>query len=361
MNSFHKARYFIGVFNDLALVRNLSNNDLSELFVFLRAANLLGIFAYKVIDQELLQVLPRNFQNHVISNINYFERQSFHVGNEVSRIDSILKKVDIKAVFLKGAAYNLEGISSLRGRTMSDIDILVSSNKLVATEQRLKTLGWQLKDVTEYDDKYYRKFAHEIPPMFDPVSGTILDIHHNLYLPVSGRAPDEKILLQHKTALGSGVFVLSRHMQALHTCVHLYWNEDVSSSLRDLYDFTCLCRVDATDNFWRDIINTSEKMGLSHLLFDVLCMAEYFFYLKYPVDIKRKLYGRHYSGRLNLRRKWVQYFMKRALIPDTRVCSSTSLSIFRFAAYIRGHFLKMPLTILFPHLVKKAWLHLMPH
>ncbi|WP_346992877.1 nucleotidyltransferase family protein [Alteromonas gracilis] len=182
MNAFAKAKYFLKIFNDVSLVSAQSRKTLSELLVFLRAANMLSLFAHKVVREDMLYELPENFRWHITSNINYSERQQYQVGIEIDRINLLLEDAGITPVFLKGAAYNIEKVASLEGRTMSDIDILVSSSEIKKTEKRLLSLGWQAKELSNYDEKYYREFAHEIPPMFDPISGTTLDIHHNLYL-----------------------------------------------------------------------------------------------------------------------------------------------------------------------------------
>lgn len=352
MNAFAKARFFLEIFNNVALVTSLSSRSLSELFIFLRAANLLSIFAHKVKRNDLLDKLPENFHSHIRSNINYSERQQYQVGIEIDRINLLLKGAGVTPVFLKGAAYNIEKAASLEGRTMSDIDILVSSSEIKKTEKSLLSLGWQAKELSNYDEKYYREFAHEIPPMFDPISGTTLDIHHNLYLPVSGKAPDESLLRQNIIVSSENKLVFKKHMQALHACVHLYWNEDVSSSLRDLYDFTCLCNESASEQFWDAIIKTAKNMHLSPLLYDVICLSEFFFQLHCPLETKTQLRS-HLTLFQRVRQSITRFVMKRALVPDTRACSSISLQTCRFLAYLRGHLLKMPIYVLVPHLLKK--------
>jgi hypothetical protein len=352
VNAFAKAKHFLKIFNDVDLVSAQSRKTLSELLVFLRAANLLSLFAHKVVREDMLYELPENFRWHITSNINYSERQQYQVGIEIDRISSLLEGAGITPIFLKGAAYNIEKVVSLKGRTMSDIDILVSSSEIKKTEKRLLSLGWQAKELSNYDEKYYREFAHEIPPMFDPISGTTLDIHHNLYLPVSGKAPDESVLRQNIIATSENKLVFKKHMQALHTCVHLYWNEDVSSSLRDLYDFTCLCNAGAPEEFWDAIIKTAKNMNLSPLLYDVVCLSEYFFQLHCPLERKNQLRG-HLNLFQRVRQSITRFVMKRALLPDTRTCTSISLQTCRFLAYLRGHLMKMPVHVLVPHMFRK--------
>jgi hypothetical protein len=44
-------------------------------------------------------------------------------------------------------------------------------------EKRLWLLGWLSEELTEHDEKYYRKWAHETPPLRHSKRGTIVDIH----------------------------------------------------------------------------------------------------------------------------------------------------------------------------------------
>lgn len=357
MNAVAKVKYYLKVFNDASLLSSFSERSLSEFFIFLRAANLLSIFSYKIKRKQLLNLLPESFYWHIESNINYAERQFYQVEVEIDRIDLILKEAGITPVFLKGAAYNIEKVPSLVGRTMSDIDILVPSSDIKATEERLLSLGWQAKELDNYNEKYYREFAHEIPPLFDPITGTTLDIHHNIYLPVSGKAPDESLLRQNVVATANEKFVLEKHMQAIHTCLHLYWNEDVTCSLRDLYDFTCICKEYSSSCFWEEMTKTAQTMNLCSLVLDVLRLAEFFFELQYPDNVKEQLSSNE-DAFSKLRQSITLFVMKRAIIPNTRACKSFILDIFRILAYLRGHLLKMPLCVLVPHILKKITLNL---
>jgi hypothetical protein len=45
----------------------------------------------------------------------------------------------------------------------------------------------------------------------------------------------------------------------------------------------------------------------------------------------------------------------RALMPDHSTCSDRFTPTARWLLYVRAHYLRMPLRLLVPHLVRKAW------
>ena len=52
--------------------------------------------------------------------------------------------------------------------------------------EALQRRGWSMKALDEYDEQYYRQWAHELPPMTHAERETEVDIHHSI-LPVTCR------------------------------------------------------------------------------------------------------------------------------------------------------------------------------
>ena len=46
---------------------------------------------------------------------------------------------------------------------------------------------------------------------------------------------------------------------------------------------------------------------------------------------------------------------ERALMPEHPSCSDAFTPLARWLLYVRGHYLRMPLRLLIPHLTRKAW------
>ncbi|HQA68885.1 MAG TPA: nucleotidyltransferase family protein, partial [Aggregatilineales bacterium] len=66
------------------------------------------------------------------------------------------------------------------------IDILVPRHAIETVEVYLTHAGWLGAHTNPYDERYYREWMHEIPPLRHRERGTEIDIHHRL-LPRTSR------------------------------------------------------------------------------------------------------------------------------------------------------------------------------
>ena len=91
-----------------------------------------------------------------------------HWGLRAQRRDErrkVLATVDVDLVLLKGAAYLMAGLPAARGRVFSDVDILVPVARLAEVENALMLHGWSTTHHNAYDQRYYRQWMHELPPL----------------------------------------------------------------------------------------------------------------------------------------------------------------------------------------------------
>ena len=87
-----------------------------------------------------------------------------------------------QVVLLKGAAYILQGLEFSRGRMPNDVDLLVRRSDLDETESSLLLAGWESETTDAYDQRYYREWSHELPPMRFPGHALEIDLHHTCLL-----------------------------------------------------------------------------------------------------------------------------------------------------------------------------------
>ena len=114
---------------------------------------------------------------------------------EVAHVEGALAATGVPFILLKGAAYLLAGLKAARGRMFSDIDILVPRRALPDVEAALMLSGWASANITPYDQRYYRRWMHELPPLKHISRRTLLDVHHAI-LPTTARLkPDSAKLL----------------------------------------------------------------------------------------------------------------------------------------------------------------------
>lgn len=77
-------------------------------------------------EYNLFEFVPEHLKWHFNSANTVFLAHKQDVLLEVERIEKALKSAGITPIFLKGAAYLLEGTKCSNGRVFADIDIFVA-------------------------------------------------------------------------------------------------------------------------------------------------------------------------------------------------------------------------------------------
>lgn len=320
----------------------------------LRFERLLSLFAYKCDSLALIEEFPQVVQGHLQNALIMAKRQADHLAYEASLLSDSISTITNQCLYLKGAAYSLAGLSVANGRLFSDIDVLVPKNKLENIERSLLLKGWLSKPINDYDENYYREWAHEIPPLVQTRRGTVVDIHHNLVPPVSGKAPDINAFLE-QTMVVNGFTVLKPHAMLLHSCIHLIFNESFKQAHRDLYDIAALIHDFGSDTFWSDAIKLAKDTGFYSELF----LACRYSSIKLNYNLPSILADDIPFSRVGLRLR--DFILGRALSPHHPLCKAKGKGIASFMAWIRGHWCKMPVMLLIYHLSVKGLRGLVEH
>lgn len=275
---------------------------------------------------------------------NEFQRM---IRWEIDRIHRALLPVGIQPVFLKGAGYFAAGLPCAVGRVASDVDILVPEAALPLAESAFHEHGWTFIDQTSYDERYYRLWMHELPPMRHRQRGTMLDVHHTIIPRTSRVRLDSAVLLNRAVKLG-GTHVLCPTHMVLHAAVHLFY--DGAASIRDLADLDSLLRHYATAqaDFWLTLLADARQLGLERPLFYALRYTHRMLDTPLPSDLWTKLDS--------ATPVWPVVRLMDALVDRTLglpVDSGAAASA--FALYLRAHWLRMPPAMLARHLLRKAF------
>src|SRR5690606_38358621 len=120
-----------------------------------------------------------------------------------------------------------------------------------------------------YDERYYREWSHELPPLMHPDRPLPIDLHHTI-LPVTSRLrPAAEALVDASVALpGSLLRVLAPEDQVLHTCCHLFEDSDLWHQMRDLLDIDAMLRASANDpGFGERLATSAARHGLHRPLY----------------------------------------------------------------------------------------------
>jgi hypothetical protein len=317
-----------------------------------RNAEVLGRLHALLEERALLQDVPAAPRNHLQAARVVASSQERVIRWEVHCIERALLPVGSDFVLLKGAAYVLSEFPFSRGRIQSDIDILVPISALRACESALLQRGWIHVKFDEYDQRFYRRYSHELPPLYHPDRGTVLDVHHTI-LPLSGRLhPDpQKLLAAAETIPGTRHTRLCAPDMVLHASAHMFQDGDLERGLRELTDIDGLLRTFSNvPNFLARLLDRAEEMNLQRPLFYALRYTTRFLQTPIPVSVISQ--SRKWAPPLPVLRL-MDALVRQALVPYP-VSSGFGSNSARRLLYVRSHWLKMPPFKLARHLLHQS-------
>ncbi len=321
-----------------------------------RSANLLARLAQRLADQGLLASVPDAPRRHLLEMLTVVAAQQREIVREIGLILDALRPLGLPVVLLKGAAYVATALPAAQGRLFSDIDILVPRSALNQVESHLTLGGWMTTQHTPYDQRYYREWMHELPPMQHLRRQTVLDVHHNI-LPLTVRqVPDAQRLLAGARSVPGlpGAAVLAPADMVLHSMAHLFHNDDLSHGLRDLTDLDLLLRhFSAEPGFWDGLFERAAQMHLQRTLHYGLWATHHL--LATPVPEAALALARRSAAPAPLD-ALMRSLWRRALRTPHRTAALRFDASARFALYGRAHWLRMPPLMLARHLATKAWM-----
>ena len=319
-----------------------------------RSADLLARLAWTFKDLGLRDAVPPAPAAHLDAALRVAGLQHAEVRREVGHVLQALSPLGVRPVLLKGAAYVMGGLPAARGRVFSDLDILVPRERLGDVEAALMQAGWATTHHSAYDQRYYREWMHELPPMVHMRRQTALDVHHGI-APLTGRwKPPSAALLAAAGALPRDprLAILAPVDLVLHSMVHLLLNEEFSHALRDVSDLDLLLRhFGGEREFWVGFGLRVEQLGLQRAAGHGLALVAAT--LNTPIPAKAYALAAVWvplSPVVDLlRRAW-----ERALRSPHPSADDAWTTAARALLYVRAHALRMPPLMLAHHLVVKA-------
>jgi len=269
--------------------------------------------------------------------------------------------VDVRVILLKGSAYLVSELPPARGRVFSDIDIMVPQNQIETVEAALLAAGWISDERDAYNQRYYRQWMHEIPPLRHVQRNTFIDLHHTITPPTSHFNIDGSRLFENAGALDKspGFYVLSPTDMVLHSAVHLFQEGEFGHGLRDLLDMNDLLKHFSAkfDCFWADLVARAESLQLEAPLYYATLHVRRLFSTPVPGSVVEHLKSR---GTGWLSDRLMAWALELALRPMHPSCERRWTGLARWALYVRAHALRMPPHLVGPHLIRKAWMRRFP-
>lgn len=324
------ARLLAAALRDPATTRALDPAGWTALLAMARAEQLIGTLAQRLGG---LPVPP------AVARLLADARASAEQGRaaalwEAEMARRALAPLGCPVVLLKGTAYVAAGLQAGVGRSIGDLDILVPRHALDAVEVALLTADWEWVKPDPYDDAYYRRWMHELPPLIHRTRDRMIDVHHTI-LPLTARVrPDATALVAARVELGNGLSVLSPHDMICHAAAHLIADGDLAGGMRNLWDIHCLL-----DEFGSDGLAAHAR---HHGLAPAVARA---------VRLADALYGEQSGDGAARLTTTDRLFLRRATARDG--WGRATRPVTRFGFYLRGHSLRMPPAMLARHLWTK--------
>jgi hypothetical protein len=317
------------------------------------AANLSASLVYLLEQAGVLGQVPAQPRCHLEWARTLAERHRRGVAYEVRQLQLALAATGAPVILLKGAAYAVAGLAPADGRLFSDIDILVPREQLDAVEHALLKGGWVSTHTDPYDQRYYREWMHELPPMQHMRSQGMVDVHHAILPRTAALQPDPAKLRAAAVPIGAGgLFALAPPDMVLHSAVHLFHDGEFDRGLRDLLDIHRLLQEFApAPGFWDSLPVRARELGLGRPLFYALRYS--MLMLGTPVPSQVVVRSADWAPVWPLRLLMDQLFT-RALLPQHASCDSRLGGLARFFLYLRANWLRMPPLMLARHLLRKA-------
>lgn len=334
----------------------MASLDLGDWDLLLRQAGAAGLLSRIAVQAETLGLdarLPDAVRPHLTAARTVAAKQRQAVRWEARRVAQALSDIDAPVLLLKGAAYAIADLPPAAGRLFGDIDILVPHAQLGQVESALLLAGWHTQKQDDYDQRYYRRWMHELPPLTHIRRGTVLDVHHNL-LPKTARIRTHAgPILANARSLPNlpGLSIPADTDLVLHSACHLFHEGEWGHGLRDLVDLDAMLRqFSLSPDFWPTLLTRAQTLNLGRPLYYALDSCRRWLHTPIPEHAIATCPSRPPPWQRPLMRQ----LFDAGLTSTHPSCQGRLVKLATSILFVRGHYLRMPWHLLLPHLLHQA-------
>mgnify|MGYP006221451107 FL=1 len=169
--------FLIAALADPTKLKTLSALEFAELVRLAQWEVLLGRLAVSAKKSGVLSDLDPVAQEVLEDAIVTVHANQVRMRYETTRVLRALETYEGPLILLKGLAYLAQTLPGSEGRFCTDVDIMVPRDAIAEVEEKLRAAGYVGIKTDSYDEKYYRDWMHELPPM--------LSLYTHLTLPTS--------------------------------------------------------------------------------------------------------------------------------------------------------------------------------
>lgn len=335
------------------LLRGLTAGQWDAVLRQARAAGLAARLSYVIKQRGWREQVPAPVLRHLDAERRIADKLGRDVKRELGYVLEPLLLSGVPVIVLKGAAYLIADLPAAAGRVFTDIDIMVPRELLEVAEQRLIAAGWRGDEESAWDRRFYRRWGHQIPPVAHVTRGSVVDLHFAI-VPQRGRGPVPSAPLFKAAIPAAGdprTQVLAPCDMILHSAVHLFNGGEFDRGLRDLVDLDLLLRhFSPSADFWTLLVRRGNELGLGRPLYYTLRYTRRFLATPVPPAASQSVarFGPAVPGLMDA-------LFERALRPPHPMCRDRLAKLAIFFLYLRGHWLRLPLYLLAPHLLRAAF------
>ncbi|MBS1147510.1 MAG: hypothetical protein H6R08_1686 [Proteobacteria bacterium] len=321
-----------------------------------RAADLLAHLAHRFRQRGLTAAIPAMACWHFDAAETLADKQHIALRWELLQLRDALADIGSPLVVLKSTTYVTVNPSTAEEQRFNGIDILVPHGRLPLAESVLARAHWHALGLSEYDQRYRRRWMHQAAPMQHPQRAVVVNVHHAVPSD-RAHAPLDAARLRHRAIAVDnfpGVHVLAVEDRVLHAATHLFHDGELSHGLRDLTDLDLLLLDAAVEaDFWTRLVARASELQLGRSLFYALRYLRYFLDTPIPASVFTAL---HDSTPNRVTLALMDSIFTRALAPVHASCADAYTPAARLAAFGRAHWLRMPAHQLLPHLFHQAYI-----
>ncbi len=344
------------VLRDPLQVKTFGSQEWDFLLRQARRADLLATVSGLIHDAGCDEFIPASVRRHFEAHMALVQANQTAIKWEAAQIYRAIKGVSEPPILLKGTAYVFAELSVAKGRIFNDIDILVPKTEIEKVEQALFLAGWSSGHLDAYDQKYYRAWMHELPPLQHMRRGTAVDVHHTILPETAYLKPEVQKLIKAAITIpvrdGFSVRVLAPVDMILHSATHLFHEGEFDHGLRDLFDLhRLLIQFSSEPDFWENLVLRAKEINLVPPLFYATRYTHKILQTPIPDHVLKTLQSMSSTSLLG----WlIDFCYERTLISDHATCHKRFTGLAEYLLFIRSHYLRMPLRLLIPHLLRKA-------
>ncbi|HEY4138048.1 MAG TPA: nucleotidyltransferase family protein, partial [Casimicrobiaceae bacterium] len=342
MTASNSPKLLLDAIRNPRMMRSLSLANWERLLASARRNAVLAYLAESASAAGILDEVPERPRAAMRSAQAAAARLSQLARWELERVRRALVPAGIPIIALKGIAYVLRGLPHATTRLLSDIDIMVPADRIDVAERALLNAGWRGTKLDAYDQTYYRRWSHEIPPLQFPGRLLAVDVHHTICPPASRLHPDpQRFWTASEESDVAGVGLLCPADSVLHAAIHLFFDSDFDSRFRDLVDLHVLTTTFASQDpqFWTALVERAREQGLGRPLYYALETLRTV--LETPIPESTRLEIRAFKPRIPVD-GWMTRTLRKVLTPVDPAPWPPEHRFLLWLMYVRSHWLRMP-------------------